>query len=136
MNRARFYSPSPPSQELPQHASSQWIASRAADHACQTSTISGIHEKSKPGERSHPSTSEISDSTAATTTHPDRDNRAEGTPAAGREMPMKGSRNDTVGGIPRKAADYDGDGCITLAITTCKRVRGFLGTVQGLQVRS
>lgn len=32
--------------------------------------------------------------------------------------------------------DYEeGDGCVTLAITTCKRLRAFLGTAEGLQVR-
>ena len=33
----------------------------------------------------------------------------------------------------RAATEWDYDGCITLAITTCKRLREFLGTVDGLQ---
>lgn len=36
----------------------------------------------------------------------------------------------------RGVYDDDDDECVTLAITTCKRVRGFLGTVEGLQVRA
>lgn len=31
--------------------------------------------------------------------------------------------------------DEGGDGCVTLAITTCKRIRAFMGTVEGLKVR-
>lgn len=142
--RACPFSSALAAQELPRHASSEWIASRASDRACQTSTFSSLHQHRKPGALHHLSVTETPESTTTTTTsvHSSRHGSASakattgGTSASGHEELTKGSRNDIVGGVSMRRGVYDDDDeCVTLAITTCKRVRGFLGTIEGLQVR-
>lgn len=98
-------------QELPRHADPGWISLRAEDHACSIPT-----PPTSTGDP--PLRSQFSESD----TKPD---------------PLVDIRTAAARGAVSSSwrAEEIDDGCVTLAVTTCKRLRGFLGTMQGLQVR-
>lgn len=140
----------PGAQELPQHADPEWVSSRAEDRSCSapaaladmppslpssltTPDHVGGHPFSLGSENSNPHVETISaaSSTAAVPGMPE-----------GRHGTEKIAKDDEDM-EPRREHDDQGDGggermgepCVTLAITTCKRLRAFLGTAEGLQAR-
>ena len=112
-------------QDLPQHKESAWADSRAEDSACSKSRLA-----TSPGYRAF--ASDLSDS--GIEANPARPNDATTTNAEG--IAYIAPSNDESDGGSTGALTGDGSDdhyCVTLAITTCKRLHGFLGTAEGLE---
>ncbi|CAM9831484.1 unnamed protein product [Ectocarpus fasciculatus] len=106
-------------QELPQHADPEWLSSRADDRACS------MPEPVFRTPYSSPSSS--------------REVRRRASRERGYEVGRSDflPAQDDIWSTRRDDDDDDDDDdnreCVTLAITTCKRLRAFLGTAEGLQ---
>ena len=97
--------------------------SRAEDHACSKSkpaTTPGYpifaSNSSDSGIEAHPTSKDPAINTAVGIANM----------APAKEISDGGSTDTVIG-------DRSDNHCVTLAITTCKRLHGFLGTVEGLQ---
>lgn len=128
-------------QELPQHAEQEWVSSRTEDRSCSTpaalampsyspsSSTTPDHAGDRPfslvsnNAKPHDSTKTLSAAVVG---------MSEG--HRGREESARGDE-DTESRHENDGEDDGGEECVTLAITTCKRLRAFLGTAEGLQAR-
>lgn len=149
---ARLISPSATRvQELPQHADPEWVASRAEDRPCSTpatlppDSLPSLTTPDHAGDRriSLESESTTAHGTAKTLSGVSSAAAAvAGTSEGRREREKSISARDDGDTESRHGDDRDDGGgggrggeCVTLAITTCKRLRAFLGTAEGLQAR-
>lgn len=114
-------------QELPQHTESDWADSRAEDRACS---------KSRPATTTTPGypTFALNSSGLGIEARPTKSNDLAATTAEGVAY-VAPAKDESDGSSTTDASSRDGsdNDCVTLAITTCKRFHGFLGTVKGLQ---
>ncbi|CBJ48561.1 putative methyltransferase [Ectocarpus siliculosus] len=133
-------------KELPQHADPEWISSRAEDRACSmpepmsrtrySSSISS--DDGTMGNYPLPvSRASNGDHRATLNTPPVSAPRGASIEFRGRGFEVgRGGLFPAQGDVWGTGQDDDEDddrGCVTLAITTCKRLRAFLGTAEGLQ---
>lgn len=114
-------------QEIPQHEGSKWIASRAADRVLSSS----MHRNRPQLTRNGLPRTDLSSRLAATLRGTDCQT---GVDACG--MPRRDGGDIEARNKRGAAVKGSYDGCVTLAITTCKRLHEFLGTVAGLKVGS
>lgn len=141
-------------QELPQHADPEWVSAREEDRSCSTpaapaappssplSPTTPDHAGDRPistgSENSNPhggtkTLSAVSSGAAAVTgTFEGRRRGREEESATDDEDTERRREND---GENDGGGRREGEECVTLAITTCKRLRAFLGTAEGLQAR-
>ncbi|CAM9872834.1 unnamed protein product, partial [Scytosiphon promiscuus] len=123
---------------LPQHAGRGWLSSRAEDRSCSMPVPASSATSKFLLEPPPVSTDEGARSSSTTA------GEAESPPipysAPSRRGPFPDAAATAAGASPNVRAsaakayrDGAGGGCVTLAITTCKRLRAFLGTAEGLQ---
>lgn len=148
-------------QELPQHTDPEWVSARAEDRSCSTPPAPAVppHSPSFPTTLYHAGDRPISVESENPTPRGSMKTLSaisDGSAAASGTIEGRHGKEESVGNDedaePRHGNDGEGEGggegggdgggrrggeeCVTLAITTCKRLRAFLGTAEGLQARS
>lgn len=120
------------SQAIPQHAHLEWISSRAEDLSCSMSSSPAI---TADGKTNHPSSIilEPENNKPVGASIKETSSTATRTPEELRRGHRGGGDHDGFGGV-LNLHEEDEEACVTLAITTCKRLQLFLGTAEGLQV--
>ncbi len=140
-------SSTPCPQDIPQHADPEWVSARAADRSCSVPAVPTPHSPASPttsehaGDRSIALASEVADpdngptNFVAASPRGERSGVSDGE-GAGEGRAWHADRGHEDGRRGGGDNEYDeGGGCVTLAITTCKRLRAFMGTAEGLQAR-
>ncbi|CAM9506285.1 unnamed protein product [Ectocarpus sp. 12 AP-2014] len=120
-------------KELPQHADPEWISSRAEDRACSMPepTLRTRYSSSISSDGGTMGNSPLPISRAS---NGDRRETLKTSPVLAPRGASKGFPDQSgVWGSDQDGDNGDDSGCVTLAITTCKRLRAFLGTAEGLQ---